>query len=94
MYLSTNAGAGCVGLGCSQGVGCCGGMGALNMDGSGLFGTGVFGTGVTLTDFSTWGVGEIGAVAVALFLLFAVVSTTGRGVEGVQKRVRKLRRRA
>ena len=56
--------------GCSAGLGCSQGVGALTMDGTGLFGTGVFGTGVTLTDFSTWGAGEIGAVAAFLFLLY------------------------
>jgi len=94
MYISTQpTDSGCSGLGCSQGVGCCGGMGALNMDGSGLFGTGVFGTGVTLTDLSTWSVGEYGAVAVALFVLFSVVGSTKRGAESVRKSYRTVRRR-
>ena len=88
MYLSTQAN----GLGCPGGLGCAG-MGALTMDGSGLFGTGVFGTGVTLTDFSTWGAGEIGAVAVRLFLLYAVVGTTKRGAESAGKTYRRLRRK-
>ena len=80
--------------GCSGGLGCSQGVGALTMDGSGLFGTGVFGTGVTLTDFSTWGAGEIGAVAVALFVLFSVVSSTKRGAESVGKTYRRVRRKA
>ena len=50
-------------------------------------------TGVTLTDFSTWGVAEIGAVAVGLFLLYAVTSTTKRGAEGVRKTYRTVRRK-
>ena len=88
MYISNQiAESGC-GLGCAQG------MGALTMDGSGLFGTGVFGTGVTLTDFSTWGAGEIGAVAAFLFLLYAVTSTTQRGAESATKTYRRLRRKA
>lgn len=87
MYFSRNESAGCPGLGCS-------GVGALTMDGSGLFGTGIFGTGVTLADFSTWGAGEIGAVVVSLFLLYAVTSTTKRGAEGVSKTYRRVRRKA
>ena len=63
------------------------------MDGTGLFGTGIFGTGVTLTDFSTWGAGEIGAVAVGLFVLFSVVSSTQRGAESVGKTYRRVRRK-
>ena len=89
MYVSTaneNGSFEC-GLGCAQG------MGALTMDGSGLFGTGVFGTGVTLADFSTWGAGEIGAVAVALFLLFSVVGTTKRGAEKVGRGYRTVKRK-
>lgn len=86
MYLPTNNGLGCGGLGCD-------GMGALSMDGSGVFGTGVFGTGVTLTDFSTWSPYEIGAVAVAAFVLFSVLSTTKRGAERVGKTYRTVRRK-
>lgn len=74
------------------GLGCCGGMGALTMDGTGLFGTGIFGGNFNLTDFSTWGPAEVGALLAAAFVLFSITSTTQRGVEGVQKRVRKLRR--
>ena len=88
MYLSTQP----MGLGCPGGLGCAG-MGSLTMDGTGLFGTGVFGTGVTLTDFSTWGAGEIGAVAVSLVVLFSVVSSTKRGAESVGKTYRRVRRK-
>ena len=89
MYISNQT----ADSGCSGGLGCAG-MGALTMDGSGLFGTGVFGTGVTLADFSTWGAGEIGAVAVGLFVLFSVVSSTKRGAESVGKTYRRVRRKA
>ena len=85
MYLPTNNGLGCGGLGCD-------GMGALSMDGSGVFGTGVFGTGVTLTDFSTWSAYEIGAVAVGLYVLFSVMSTTSRGAHRVSSTTRKATR--
>ena len=80
------------GCGCGKGLGCCGGMGALTMDGSGLFGTGIFGTGVSVTDFSTWSIGEIGAVAVAGLVLFSLVSTGKSAAQGVSKRVRRLRK--
>ena len=92
MYVS-NSGLGCRGLGCSQGVGCCGGVGALTMDGSGIFGTGIFGSDVTLTDFSSWGAGEIAAVAFGLFVLFSVFSTTKRGAERVGSGVRHVSRK-
>ena len=86
MYLSTNGGLGCSGLGCD-------GVGAISMDGSGIFGTGVFGTGVVLTDFSTWGQGEIGAVALGAFLLFSVVSTTRRGARNVREGYTRVRQK-
>ncbi len=88
MYVSLQpANNGCQGMGCS-------GVGALTMDGSGLFGTGIFGAGVTLTDLSTWSAGEYGAVAAALFLLYAVTSTTQRGAESARKTYRRMRRKA
>jgi hypothetical protein len=89
MYVATANEHGSVecGLGCAQGVG------ALTMDGSGLFGTGIFGTGVTLTDFSTWGAGEIAAVALSLFVLFSVVGSTKRGAEKVRRGYRTVRRK-
>jgi len=88
MYVSLQpASNGCQGMGCS-------GVGALTMDETGLFGTGIFGTGVTLTDFSTRGAGEIGAVAAALFLLYAVTFTTKRGAESARKTYRRMRRKA
>jgi hypothetical protein len=90
MYISNQTAV----SGCSAGLGCSQGVGALTMDGSGLFGTGIFGTGVTLTDFSTWGAGEIGAVAAFLFLLYAVTSTTQRGAKSATKTYRRLRRNA
>ena len=87
MYLSANeVPTGCAGLGCA-------GMGGLTMDGSGIFGTGIFGAGVTLTDFSTWGPGEIGAVAVAAFVLFSVVNTTRHGAQNVREGYTTARRK-
>ena len=83
MYLSTNAGD-CAGLGCSQG------MGALTMDGTGLMGTGLFSGGL---DLSTWGAGEIAALAFGAFVLFSVFSTTERGYQTAKRRVRRVVRR-
>jgi hypothetical protein len=77
---------------CGGGLGCAG-MGGLTMDGSGLFGTGIFGTGVTVTDLSSWGIGEVLTVAVAAFAVFSMVSTTKQTATAVRKRGRKLRQR-
>jgi hypothetical protein len=76
-------GMGCSGLGCN-------GMGGLTMDGSGIFGTGIFGTGVTLTDFSTWSIGEYAAIAVGLFVLFSVASTGQSAASSVGRKVKSI----
>ena len=76
----------CAGLGCS-------GLAGLTMDGSGLFGTGIFGTGVSVTDFSTWGPGEIATALLAGFAVFSVFSTTKRTYQAGRKNVRTARRR-
>lgn len=73
------------------GLGCCGGMGAWSMDGSGLFGTGVFGNGVSVTNLSTWTWAEYAAVGLSLFVVFSLFSTTQRGVTTVRKTIRRRR---
>lgn len=56
------------------------GLGALNMDGTGLFGTGIFGQTVTVTNLSTWTFAEYGAVGLGAFTAFSLFSTTKSGV--------------
>jgi hypothetical protein len=73
--------------GCGGGLGCAQGMGALTMDGTGLFGTGLFASGLDLTQWST---GEIVAALFGFFVVYSVFSTTGRGVSNVRGRVRKI----
>ena len=85
MYLST--GIGCAGIGCSQGMGCCGGVGALTMDGTGLFGTGLFASGL---DLGQWGAGEILAAMFGMFVLYSVFSTTSRGARRVGRTVKRV----
>lgn len=75
----------------SCGMSC--GMNGLSMDGSGLFGTGIFGTGVTLTDVSSWGAGEIGVLALGLFAVASMFSSTKRAAVGTAKAYRQVRRR-
>jgi hypothetical protein len=82
------------GLGCTDCGGTCGcGMNGLTMDGSGLFGTGIFGTGVTLTDFSTWGPGEILVAGGTLFVLYSVLFTTSRAASAVKRAPGEARKR-
>jgi hypothetical protein len=68
-------------------TGGCGGMGALTMDGTGLFGTGLFASGL---DLNSWGPGEIIGALFGMFVLYSVFSTTSRGVSKVTGRVRKI----
>lgn len=67
-----------------QPVGC--GMGALTMDGTGMLGTGLFSGGM---DLSTWTWGEWGTIALGLYLLYAVTSTTKTEFRRVSRRIRK-----
>lgn len=57
--------------GCGCGGGC--GMGALTMDGTGLFGSGLFSSPF---DISTWSIGEYMALAMGAYMLYALVGTT------------------
>ena len=89
-------GMGCVGcgnpgLGCGCGGGCAGGCGlaALTMDGTGLFGTGLF---ANPFDFSTWGTGEYIALALGLYTMYALTSTTKAEYRRASRGVRRLRR--
>lgn len=68
------------GMGCGMG---CKGMGGM-FDSSGLLGTGLF----VSSDVSTWGVGEGVAVALGLFVVYSVFSTTSRGVSKVSRKVK------
>ena len=77
------------GLGCACGGSCCGGLGGLTFDGTGLLGTGLFSGG---TDLSTWGAGEYGVLATAAYMLYSTVFTTraaARKVASVHGRVKK-----
>lgn len=65
------------------------GMGALTMDGTGLFGTGLF---VEPFNLSTWNWGEYAAVGFGLFVLYSITSTAERGVEGARKAIRRRRK--
>lgn len=88
------SGAGMDGLGhgCGCGGGCgCGshGMGGLTFDGTGLFGTGIFGG-----DPSTWGIAEIVAGALGIWVVRAVVLQFGQEkvrAQGLAQRRRKSR---
>ena len=85
--LSKAAGlSGCAGLGCDCGCG----MGALTMDGTGLFGSGLFADPFNV---STWGVGEYMALAFGAYLLYAVVGTTKAEVRRASRGYRRLRAR-
>ena len=67
--------------GCKQGLGCCGGMGALTFDGSGILGSGLFAGGTSLSNW-TWAEYAVAGIGVlVLFKLFASgqrVVATGR----------------
>jgi hypothetical protein len=82
------------GLGCVDCGGTCGGCGmsGLTMDGSGLFGTGIFGTGVTVSDPSTWGIGEWGAVGVIAFAMLSMFDTGRRTVHATRRKTRAVRK--
>ena len=71
---------------------CCGGsgMGALTMDGTGLFGSGLF---ASPFDVSTWGFGEYMALGLGAYLLYAVVSTTKAETRRVSRGYRRLKAR-
>ena len=69
---------------------CCKGMGAFSMDGTGLFGTGLF---ADPFNFSTWGYGEIVALAFGAYMLYALTSTTKTEFRRASKGYRKLRTR-
>jgi hypothetical protein len=83
------------GLGCVDCGGTCGGCGmsGLTMDGSGLFGTGIFGTGVTVSDFSTWGPGEMIVAGGALYVVWSVLFTTSRAASAVKRAPGEARKR-
>jgi hypothetical protein len=68
--------------------GCCGGMGGLTQDGSGLFGTGIFGTSVQPLNLSTWTWAEYAAVGVGLFAAMSMFGSTKRGYQGARRRIR------
>ncbi len=65
------------GCGCNGQCGSCG-------EGLGLFDN---------FSFGDWGIMEWGAGAVGAFVLFSVISTTGRGVTRVKRAVRRRRRK-
>lgn len=67
-------------------------MGALNMDGTGLFGTGIFGSTVSLTDLSTWTWAEYATLALGAYTLFSLVHTTKSGATRVSHRARKVKK--
>lgn len=79
------------GLGCPDCGGTCG-MSGLTMDGSGLLGTGIFGTGVTISDPSTWGVGEWGALMVGAFALLSMFDTSRRAVRATSRKSRAVKK--
>ena len=78
--------------GCNGGCGCGGGcgMGALTMDGTGLFGSGLFSSAF---DISTWGIGEYMALAFGAYMLYSVVGTTKAEVRRASKGYRRMRTR-
>lgn len=80
------------GLGCVECGGTCGGMNGLTMDGSGLLGTGIFGNGVTVSDPSTWGIGEWGAVLVAGFAVLSMLDTGRRATRATVRKSRAVRK--
>ena len=82
------------GLGCPDCNNTCGGMGALNMDGTGIFGTGIFGQTVTLTDLSTWTWAEYATLALGAYTLLSLVHTTKAGARRVSTRARKIKKAA
>jgi hypothetical protein len=71
---------------------CCGGsgMGALTMDGTGLFGSGLFADPFNV---STWGFGEYAVLGLAAYMLYAVVSTTKHETRRVSRGYRRLKAR-
>jgi hypothetical protein len=79
------------GLGCVECCGTCG-MNGLSMDGSGLFGSGIFGTGVTVTDPSTWGIGEWTAVVGVGFAMLSMLDTGRRATRATVRKTRAVRK--
>ena len=79
------------GLGCADCGNTCG-MSGLTFDGSGLFGSGIFGNGVSLNDFSTWGAGEIAALAIGAWVLYSVAFTTRHTARRARTRATKIKR--
>jgi hypothetical protein len=78
------------GLGCGCGGECGCGMGALSMDGTGLFGSGLF---ASPFDLSTWGIGEYLALLLGAYVVYAVTSSTKAEFRRASKGFKKLTRR-
>lgn len=67
---------------------CMQGLGALTMDGTGLFGTGLFSGGF---DLSTWGIGEYLVAVVGGYMVLNLFSDIARGSKKVSRKVRSVR---
>lgn len=72
---------------CGCGCGGANGLGALTMDGTGLFGSGLF---ASPFDVSTWSIGEYLALGLGAYLLYAVVFTTKAETRRASRGFRRL----